>query len=99
MPSPSTLFPLTEDTMRYKFHNFVDALQVALDAWYFSRYGAKREDKKLSTEVMALFMRDVDGWAHMFFCKEDAEVMEERERNINYNTLEVSTNGQSKNPN
>jgi len=95
MPSPSTLFPLTEDTMRYKFHNFVDALQVALDAWYFSRYGAKREDKKLSTEVMALFMRDVDGWAHMFFCKEDAEAM----TNINYETLEVSSNGQNQTPN
>jgi hypothetical protein len=81
--------------MRYKFHNFVDALQVALDAWYFSRYGAKREDKKLSTEVMALFMRDVDGWAHMFFCKEDAEAM----TNINYETLEVSSNGQNQTPN
>jgi len=84
--------------MYYKFYDFVDALQVALDAWHFSRYGAKREDKKVSTEVMALFMRDVDGWAHMFFCKEDAEVMEERERNINYETLEVSNNEQTKRP-
>lgn len=69
--------------MRYKFTNFVDAIEVALDAWYFSRYGSKR-DKKLSTEVMALFMRDVDGWAHMFFCIDDERAMSD----INYETME-----------
>ena len=68
--------------MRYKFHNFVDALQVALDAWYFSRYGTQRKDQKLKTEVMALFLRDVDGWAHMFFCKDDEEVMDKIDNEI-----------------
>lgn len=68
--------------MRYKFHNFVDALQVALDAWYFSRYGTQRKDQKLKTEVMALFLRDVDGWAHMFFCKDDEEVMDQIDNEI-----------------
>ena len=70
--------------MRYKFHNFVDALQVALDAWYFSRYGTDRNKKKLSSDVMALFMRDTDGWAHMFFCEADDKAMSD----INYETME-----------
>lgn len=75
--------------MRYKFANFVDGIEVALNAWYFSRYGEKREGK-LDTETMALFMRDIDGWAHMFFCKDDEKVMDERNHNINYETLEVT---------
>ena len=76
--------------MRYKFHNFVDALQVALDAWYFSRYGTQRNGEKLKPEVMALFLRDVDGWANMFFGKTDEEAMDQINKSINYNTLEVS---------
>jgi len=75
--------------MRYKFVNFVDGIEVTLNAWYFSRYGEKREGK-LDTETMALFMRDLDGWAHMFFCKDDEKVMNEIDHNINYETLEVT---------
>lgn len=74
--------------MRYKFANFVDGIEVALNAWHFSRYGEKREGK-LDAETMAMFMRDVDGWAHMFFCKSDEQAMDARDHNINYETLEV----------
>ena len=38
---------------------------------------------------MALFLRDVDGWANMFFGKADEEAMDTINKNINYNTLEV----------
>ena len=81
--------------MRYKFHKFVDSLEVALDAWYFSRYDEDRGRRKLSTEEMQAFIRDVDGWSHMFFCSEDQIAMND----INYNTLEVLQNGKNKNAN
>ena len=73
--------------MRYKFGDFVNALESGLDAWYFSRYGTAREKKKLTPEVMSLFIRDVDGWANMFFCTDAEKAMND----INYETLGVES--------
>jgi hypothetical protein len=39
---------------------------------------------------MKLFFNDIDGWACMFFCKEDGEAMDQ----IDYNTLEVTRDAQ-----
>jgi len=72
--------------MRYKFTNFVDALQIALDAWYFSTYEEKRNGKKVDNETMARFLRDVDGWSNMFFSADTERAMDD----INYETLEVT---------
>ena len=73
--------------MRYKFGDFVNALELALDAWHYSRYGEERKKDKLSPEVMASFIRDVDGWSNMFFCTDAEQAMND----INYETLEVTS--------
>ena len=85
--TPCSVHLNMEDTVRYKFHNFVDALELALDAWYFSRYGTARDRKKVTPEVMSLFIRDVDGWANMFFCTDAEKAMND----INYETLGVTS--------
>tara|TARA_R110000803_G_scaffold204799_2_gene271107 strand:+ start:839 stop:1075 length:237 start_codon:yes stop_codon:yes gene_type:complete len=71
--------------MRYKFTNFVDALHLALDAWYFSTYGEARNNEKVDHDTMTRFLRDVDGWSNMFFCIDTEKAMND----INYETLEV----------
>jgi hypothetical protein len=72
--------------MTYKFTTFVDALEFGLDAWYASHFNEERNRRKVDPETMAKFIRDVDGWANMFFCTDSQQAMDD----INYETLEVA---------
>ena len=73
--------------MVYKFTTFVDAIQFGVDAWYCNKYNTERNGKKLDAEDMALFIRDVDGWANMFFGEDSEQAMDA----INHETWEATS--------
>ena len=75
---------------RYQFNKFIDSLEQCLDRWYYCRFQKNRDRQRIDYETMKLFFNDIDGWACMFFCKEDGEAMDQ----IDYETLEVTRDAQ-----
>jgi len=57
---------------------FIDHITHAFNEWYKARYGeAKKPNAKVEGDIVDKFIRDVDGYSHMFHGIEDARTMEE----------------------
>jgi hypothetical protein len=68
--------------MRHKLNVLIDSIEQALNAWYYSRHGFERERTHVSSAEMKDFLRDVSDWGHMFFCLEDMQAMDQRDKHI-----------------